>query len=82
LLLSGYASGHLLSIGMNQVALVLLSVVGGANSLRHDASVEAIYPALVAGEDVLRVVHVILVQVGGQFFQCYVAPQCSVALKT
>jgi hypothetical protein len=61
LLVSGYAFGHLLSIGINQVALVLLSVVGGANSLHHDASVEAIYPALVVGEDVLRVVHVILV---------------------
>ena len=48
---------------MNQVALVLLSVVGGADSLHRDASVKAIYPALVAGEDVL-IVHVILVQVG------------------
>jgi hypothetical protein len=43
---------------------VLLGVVGGADSLHHDASVEAIYLALVAGEDVLRVVCAILVQVG------------------
>jgi len=56
--------GHLLSISMSQVAPVLLSVVGGVDSLCHDASVEAIYLALVAGEDVLRIVRVILVQVG------------------
>ena len=48
---------------------MLLGVVGGADSLRHDASVEAIYLALVAGEDVLHVVRTILVQVGWQFFQ-------------
>jgi hypothetical protein len=48
---------------------VLLGVVGGADSLCRDASVEAIYLALVAGEDVLRLVRVILVQVGWQFFQ-------------
>jgi hypothetical protein len=48
---------------------VLLGVVGGADSLRRDASVEAIYLALVAGEDVLCLVRVILVQVGWQFFQ-------------
>jgi len=55
---------------MNQVALVLLDVVGSADSLCLNASVEAIYLALVAGsEDVLHVVHVILVQVGWQFFQ-------------
>ena len=53
---------------MNQVALVLLGVMGGADSLRHDASVEAIYLALVPGEDVLCVIHAILVQVGWQFF--------------
>ena len=63
LLINGDAVGHLLNIGTNQVALVLLGVMGGANSLRHYASVKAIYPALVAGEDVL-IVHVILVQVG------------------
>jgi hypothetical protein len=40
---------------------VLLGVVGGDDSLSHDASVEAIYLALVAGEDVLRVVRTILV---------------------
>ena len=34
--------GHLLSIGMNQVVLVLLSVVGGADSLCRNASVDAI----------------------------------------
>jgi hypothetical protein len=68
LLISGDAVAHLLSIGTNQVALVLLDVVGGADSLCHDASVEAIYSALVAGEDVLRVVRTILVQVGWQFF--------------
>ena len=67
--ISGDAVGHLLSIGTNQVALVLLSVVGCADSLRRDASVEAINPALVAGKDVLRVVRVILIQVGQQFFQ-------------
>jgi hypothetical protein len=38
---------------------VLLGVVGSADFLRHDASVEAIYLALVAGEDVLCIVHVI-----------------------
>ena len=64
MLVNGDAVGHLLSIGTNQVALVLLSVVGCADSLRRDASVEAINPALVAGKDVLRVVRVILVQVG------------------
>jgi len=42
---------------------VLLSVMGGADSLRRDASVEAIYPALVVDEDVLHVVCAILVQV-------------------
>ena len=64
LLINSDAVGHLLSIDMNQVALVLLGVVGGANSLRRDASVKAIYLAPVAGEDVLHVVRVILVQVG------------------
>ena len=49
LLISGDAVGHLLNISMNQVVLVLLSIVGGADSLRHDASVEAIYLAPVAG---------------------------------
>jgi hypothetical protein len=49
---------------MNQVALVLLGVVGGADSLHHDASVEVFYLALVVGEDVLRIVRMILVQVG------------------
>ena len=48
---------------------MLLGVVGGADSLHRDASVEAIYLALVAGEDVLCLVRVILVQVGWQFFQ-------------
>ena len=48
---------------------MLLGVVGGADSQRHEASVEAIYPAPVAGEDVLCVVRTILVQVGWQFFQ-------------
>jgi hypothetical protein len=43
---------------------VLLNVVGGVDSLLCDASVEAIYLAPVADEDVLRVVRVILVQVG------------------
>ena len=61
MLVSGDAVGHLLSIGTNQVALVLLGVVGGANSLCCDASVEAIYPAPIVGEDVLHVVHAILV---------------------
>jgi hypothetical protein len=42
--------------------------MGGADSLSHNGSVKAIYLALVAGEDVLRVDHVILVQVGWQFF--------------
>ena len=46
---------------MNQVALVLLGVVGGANSLHCDASVEAIYLAPVACEDVLHVLCAILV---------------------
>ena len=65
LLISGGAVGHLLSIGTNQVAPVLLDVMSGADSLCCDASVEAIYPAPVASEDVLRVVCVmILVQVG------------------
>ena len=54
---------------MNHVAPVLLVVVGGADSLRRDASVKAIYLALVAGEDVLHVVYSILVQLGWQFFQ-------------
>ena len=53
---------------MNQVALVLLGVVGGADSLCRDASVEAIYPALVASEDVFHIVRAILVLVGWQFF--------------
>ena len=48
---------------------MLLGVVGGANSLCRDASVEAIYPAPVASEDVLCIVRAILVQVGWQFFQ-------------
>ena len=43
---------------------MLLSIVGGADFLRHDASVEAIYLALVAGEDILCIVRMILVQVG------------------
>jgi hypothetical protein len=43
---------------------VLLGVVGSADSLSHDSSVETIYPALVGGEDVLRIVRAILVQVG------------------
>ena len=64
LLVSGDAVGHLLSIGTNQVAPVLLDAMGGVDSLCHDASVEAIHLALVAGEDVLCVVCVILVQVG------------------
>jgi hypothetical protein len=64
LLIIGDTVGHLLSIGTIQVALVLRSVVGSADSLCHDASVKAIYPTLVAGEDVLRVVQMILVQVG------------------
>ena len=63
-LVSGDVVVHLLNINTNQVAPVLLGVVGGADSLSHDGSVEAIYPAPVAGEDVLRVVCVILVQVG------------------
>jgi hypothetical protein len=41
--------------------LVLLDVVGGVYSLCCDASVEAIYPALVAGEDALCVVRAIFV---------------------
>ena len=61
MLISGDAVGHLLSIGMNQVALVLLDVVGSADSLCLNASVEAIYLALVAGEDVLCIVRMILV---------------------
>ena len=40
---------------------MLLDVVGSVDSLRRDASVEAIYPAPVAGEDVLRVVYATLV---------------------
>jgi hypothetical protein len=48
---------------------VLLGVVGGADSLRHEASVKTIYPVLVAGDDVLCVVRAILIQVGWQFFQ-------------
>ena len=64
LLINGDAVGHLLCIGMNQVAPVLLDVVGDVDSLCHDASVEAIYPASVVGEDVLHVVHAIFVQVG------------------
>ena len=56
--------GHLLNIGTNQVTLVRLGVVGGTDSLCCNASVEAIYLALVADEDVLRVVRGILVQVG------------------
>jgi hypothetical protein len=47
---------------------VFLSVMGGADSLCHDASVKAIYPTLIVGEDVLRVVRAILVQVGWQYF--------------
>ena len=43
---------------------MLFGVVGSVNSLCRDASVEAIYPALVVGEDVLRIVRAILVQVG------------------
>jgi hypothetical protein len=43
--------------------------MGGADSLCHDASVKAIYPTLIVGEDVLRVVRAILVQVGWQYFQ-------------
>ena len=46
---------------MNQVAPVLLGVVGSVDSLHRDTSVEAIYPAPVVGEDVLHVVHAILV---------------------
>ena len=42
ILISGDVVGHLLSIGTNQVAPVLLGVMGGANSLRRDASVKAI----------------------------------------
>ena len=61
ILVSGEAVGHLLSIDMNQVVPVLLGVAGSADSLCHDTSVEAIYLALVAGEDVLRVVCGILV---------------------
>ena len=61
MLISGDAVVHLLSIGMNQVVPVLLGVVGGADSLRHDASVKAIYLAPTAGRDVLHVVCVILV---------------------
>ena len=68
MLVSDDAVGHLLSNSTNQVALVLLDVVGGANSLRRNSSIEAIYPAPVASEDVLCVVYAILVQVGWQFF--------------
>ena len=63
-LVSGDAVGHLLSIDTNQVVPVLLGVMGGVDSLRHNASIEAIYPASVAGKDALRVVHVILIQIG------------------
>ena len=68
MLISGDAVVHLLSIGMNQVVPVLLGVVGGANSLRYDASVKSIYPAPIAGKDVLRIVRVFLVHLGWQFF--------------
>jgi len=61
LLVSGDVVGHLLSIGMNQVVLVLLGVVGSVDSLRRDTSVEAIYLVLVIREDVLCVVRAILV---------------------
>jgi hypothetical protein len=61
ILVSGDAVGHLLSIGTNQVAPVLLGATGSANSLHRNASVEAIYPSPVAGEDVLRVVRTTLV---------------------
>ena len=47
---------------------MLLDVVGGADSLRRDASVKAIYLDPLAGEDLLLVVRTILVQVGWQFF--------------
>ena len=47
---------------------MLLCVMGGGNSLHRNASVEAIYSAPTAGEDVLCIVHAILVQVGWQFF--------------
>ena len=50
MLINGDVVGHLLSIGTNQVALVLLGVVGDADSLCRNASVEAIYLAPVAGE--------------------------------
>ena len=43
---------------------MLLGIVGGVDSLCHDASVKAIYPTLVVGEDVLCVVRVILILVG------------------
>ena len=64
MLISGDAVGHLLSIGTNQVVLVLLSVMGGADSLCCDTSVDTIYPTPVTGEDVLCIVCAILVQVG------------------
>ena len=48
---------------------MLLGVAGGADSLHRDASVKAIYLALVVGEDVPYVVRAILVQIGWQFFQ-------------
>ena len=43
---------------------MLLDIVDSADSLQRNASVKAIYLTPVSGEDVLRVVHVILVQVG------------------
>ena len=48
---------------------MLLSVVGDADSLRRDTSVEAIHLAPVAGEDVLHVIRATLLKVGWQFFQ-------------
>ena len=69
ILVSGDEAGHLLSIGINQVAPVLLSVAGSADSLHHDASVEAIYLAPVVGEDVLHVIRATLLKLGWQFFQ-------------
>ena len=68
MLINGDVVGHLLSIGMNQVMLVLLGVVGSVDSLRCDANVKTIYLALVVGEDVLHIVRTILVQEGWQFF--------------
>ena len=40
---------------------MLLGIVGGVDSLCYDASVEAIYLDLIAGKDILRIVHMILV---------------------